>query len=170
MRGDIGRLRESSIVARLLMDRLSYQEGAVQVYPSAPCCVDQVRQPENEGAQRMVADQAMVHAAEKRRDERIPCRSAVVWAYFNKTETRSASLRDFSRAGACLDCSEAPIHGSTIVLRMEAYPAGCREGCKEEDICPWPRSIALGEVRWCRQITGGNPQRFGVGLKFHLLS
>lgn len=118
----------------------------------------------------MFADQAMVHDVEKRRDERISCRASVAWAYFNKTETHGASLRDFSRAGACVECSEAPIRGSTIVLRMEAYPAGCREGCTDEGNCPWPRSIALGEVRWCREISGGDPQRFGVGLKFHLLS
>lgn len=116
----------------------------------------------------MFADQARVDDAEKRREERALCHAAVIWAYFNKPETHPASLRNFSRAGACVECSQAPILGSTIMVRMEAYPAGCRKGCNHEGNCPWPRSLTLGEVKWCREMAGGGPQRFEVGLQFHL--
>jgi hypothetical protein len=116
----------------------------------------------------MFADQAMADAAEKRREERVLCHAAVIWTYFNKPETHPASLRNFSPAGACVECPQAPLLGSTIMVRMEGYPAGCREGCKNEGDCPWPRSLTLGEVKWCRELSGGGARIFGFGLQFHL--
>jgi hypothetical protein len=107
------------------------------------------------------------NSEEKRQDERFSCGSSVEWAYFNKPEKHSARMRNFSHAGACFECSQAPIHGATIMVRLEAYQAECRSDCREKSDCPWPRWNVLGEVKWCRGITGSGRPLFGVGVKFH---
>ncbi len=110
----------------------------------------------------------MEQAEEKRRSERLPCRSAVAWAYFNKAEMHVGQLRNFSSHGACFECCQAPVDGATILLRTDDYPSECRSGCDEKTECPWPRSIVLGDVKWCRGLPGGGKPLFGIGVKFHL--
>lgn len=111
-----------------------------------------------------------VEDRDKRRDERFACRSPVEWTYFNKAERYSAQMRNFSMAGACFECSQALSQGATILVRLEGYQAECRSECTDINDCPWPRSIVLGEVKWCRGITGSGPLRFGVGVRFHIPS
>lgn len=75
---------------------------------------------------------------------------------------------NYSRNGVCFECSRAPINGATIQVRLEAYHAECGSECRNNDECPWPRSISLGEVEWCLGLPAIGAQRFGVGVKFHL--
>jgi hypothetical protein len=110
----------------------------------------------------------MAQLPEKRSDARFACRTPVEWAYFNRTEKHSARMLNFSQGGACFECSEALINGATIMVRLEDYRAECGPECKKGDECPWPRSISLGEVRWCMGLSGNGDRRFGVGVKFHL--
>jgi hypothetical protein len=105
---------------------------------------------------------------EKRRNDRLPCRSPVAWAYFNKAEMHAGQLRDFSSYGASFECSQAPVHGATILLRLENYPSECRSGCQEKTECPWPRSIVLGDVKWCHDMPSSGLPLFGIGVKFHV--
>jgi hypothetical protein len=105
---------------------------------------------------------------EKRRDARFSCGSPVEWAYLNKSEKHDARMRNFSEAGASFESSRAPVEGATILVRIEAYLADCRSDCPEESSCPWPRSMVLGEVKWCRDISGSGLPLFGVGVKYHL--
>jgi hypothetical protein len=105
---------------------------------------------------------------EKRRNERFPCRTPVEWAYFNKSEKHSARMNNYSQAGACFESSRAPMQGATILVRLEAYQSDCRSDCREGNACPWPRSISLGEVKWCRNLASSGLPLFGVGVKFHL--
>jgi hypothetical protein len=116
----------------------------------------------------MTGDSAMEHSEEKRREERFSCGSPVEWAYFNKPEKHNARMRNFSHAGACFESSEALVHGATILVRLEAYQAECRSDCEDKSDCPWPRSIILGDVKWCHDITGRRLPLYGVGVKFHL--
>jgi hypothetical protein len=104
---------------------------------------------------------------DNRRDLRTTCRSPVTWAYFNRPETHEGWLSDFSSSGAGIESIEALIPGATIMLRIKAYAAGCRPDCGDERHCPWPRSIALAEIKWCRDLSGGRPPRFGAGVRFH---
>jgi len=105
---------------------------------------------------------------EKRQNVRSPCRSRVAWAYFNKDEVHAGQLRDFSSHGASFECFQAPLQGTTILLRLENYPSDCRSGCDEKMVCPWPRSMVVGDVKWCRGLPGSGPPLFGIGVKFHL--
>lgn len=117
---------------------------------------------------RAYGDSAMDPSKEKRHEKRFDCGSPVEWTYFNKSEKHNARMRNFSHAGACLESAEALVYGATIIVRLEAYQAECRADCQEKSTCPWPRSMVLGEVKWCRGISGSGLQRFGVGMKFHL--
>jgi hypothetical protein len=110
----------------------------------------------------------MDHAEEKRQTDRFACGSPVEWAYFNKSEKHSALMRNFSHDGVCFECSRAPVSGATIMLRLETYHPECRSDCKENTECPWPRSIVLGNVKWCRDMSSSGLPRFGVGVKFLL--
>jgi hypothetical protein len=110
----------------------------------------------------------MERSEEKRGDDRLSCRSPVAWAYFNKSEMHSGQMRNFSSRGACFECTQAPVNGATILVRLETYPTECRSGCEGVSDCPWPPSIVLGDVKWCRDLASSGPQRFGVGLKFHV--
>jgi len=110
----------------------------------------------------------MGQPTEKRYNERLSCRAPVEWGYFNKPEKFNARMLNYSRNGVCFECSRAPINGATIRVRLEAYHAECGSECRNNDECPWPRSIGLGEVKWCLGLPGIGAQRFGVGVKFHL--
>lgn len=106
-------------------------------------------------------------SSEKRCDARFPCRAPVEWAYFNKSEKHSARLLNYSQTGAGIECSQALISGATILVRLEAYRAECRAECASGEECPWPRTVTLGEVKWCRDFSETGTGRFGVGVKFH---
>jgi hypothetical protein len=109
-----------------------------------------------------------VAGKDKRLDERFTCRSPVEWTYFNKPESYSAQMRNFSVTGACFECSQALVRGATIRVRLEDYQTECRSDCRDRSECPWPRSIVLGEVKWCHGISDSGLLRFGFGVKFHL--
>lgn len=105
---------------------------------------------------------------EKRRHERFACVSEVEWAYFNKAKAHSARMLNFSDAGMCLESPEMLTPGAAVVVRLTEHRAECRAGCRNQTGCPWPRSIAVGEVKWCRNATKRRPSSFGAGVKFHL--
>jgi hypothetical protein len=105
---------------------------------------------------------------EKRRNERLACRSPVEWAYFNRPETHTGVMRNFSHYGASFECSQALVNGATVMVRLGTWQPDCRSGCQEKADCPWPPSIVLGDVKWCRDLSGSGPPRFNVGVKFHL--
>lgn len=110
----------------------------------------------------------MEHSKEKRECARFSCGSPVEWGYLAKPEKHSARMRNFSEAGVCFESARPPVHGATILVRLEAYQDDCRSDCREGSECPWPRSIVLGEVKWCRDIAESGQSLFGVGVKFHL--
>ncbi len=104
----------------------------------------------------------------KRRHERFACGSPVQWAYFNKPETHGARMLNFSRAGMRLESRKELVPGAAVVVRLMEYRAECLAGCRNQTDCPWPRSIAVGEVKWCRGAASGPSTSFGAGVKFHL--
>lgn len=106
---------------------------------------------------------------EKREERRYGCRSRVAWTYFNRAEVHQGRLCDFSQAGASFESPEALNAGAAILIRVEDHPAECRPDCRAGGACPWPRSHALGEIKWCRAVpaaTGPSEGRFQVGMRF----
>jgi hypothetical protein len=110
----------------------------------------------------------MQDTEEKRRGGRLACRSPVAWAYFNKPETHQGQMLNYSRHGVCFECAQALVRGATVLVRLNTYPAECRSSCQGGPDCPWPPSIVLADVKWCRDLSGNGASRFGVGVKFHL--
>jgi hypothetical protein len=110
----------------------------------------------------------MEKTSERRRHERFACGSAVKWAYFNRAEVHAARMCNFSHAGVSFEGPEEIAPGATIVVRLEEYRAGCTPKCPDQGDCPWPRSIAVGEVKWCQSANGGGRFSFESGVRFHL--
>jgi len=112
--------------------------------------------------------EAMEQLTEKRCDERLPCRTSVEWEYFNKHQKYRGRMLNYSQTGACIESAQALIDGATILVRLEAYRGECGADCNNRGECAWPRTISLGEVKWCRNLPGIDARRFGAGVKFHL--
>jgi hypothetical protein len=110
----------------------------------------------------------MEQTPERRRYERFACGSTLQWAYFNRTQFHNARMSNFSHAGVCFESPEALVPGASVLVRLENYQAECTAECRDKSDCPWPRSIAVGEVKWCRDATDGGPSAFGAGVRFHL--
>ncbi len=111
---------------------------------------------------------ALAYSNERRADERYLCRSPLEWGYFNRREHHDARMVNFSLGGACLETTHSLIIGSTVMMRVEEFRLECRAECRQGVRCPWLRSMALGEVKWCRDRSEPGRPRFEVGLKFHV--
>jgi hypothetical protein len=111
-------------------------------------------------------EKAREYPNEKRGDERYGCRSRLEWAYFNRRTHHSARMVNFSLSGACFETTRALIPGATVLMRVDEFRPECRAECREGVDCPFPRSITLGEVKWCRDVSETGRQRFGVGVRF----
>lgn len=103
----------------------------------------------------------MVPPPEKRRERRRPCNAEVEWAFFNRLEFHSARLRNVSAGGGYLECAERLGQGATLQIRLRE----CLEPA-EENGCLSVRSNVLCEVKWCRELSGGDFP-FGVGVRYY---
>jgi hypothetical protein len=72
-------------------------------------------------------------------------------------------MLNHSRSGLYFQTSLTLIPGSTVMVRLKQRPASCPLGGP----CNWPRTIGLGEVKWCRQISSSDVPRYSVGVKYH---
>jgi hypothetical protein len=101
----------------------------------------------------------------KRAATRIPCRARVEWAYFNKPDRYEVQMLNHSDKGLYFESPLELIPGSTIMVRLQSRPSSCPQGGGP---CSWPRTIGLGEVKWCRRIAGSEAPLYGVGVKYHV--
>jgi hypothetical protein len=107
----------------------------------------------------------MTSHTEKRRDGRVACSVRLEWAPLSAADEHAATLTNFSQGGLGLESRRALPKRSTIRIRMDAHTAPCRAACGGGE-CPWPRSVAVGEVVWCRERPGGQGARFAAGVRF----
>ena len=101
---------------------------------------------------------------EKRSLPRIACRAPVQWSYFNKHEQHSAQMLNHNDTGLYFESSFVLTPGTTVLIRLEARPSSCPLGGE----CTWPRTLSVGDVRWCRPLAGSDAPRFGVGVHYHV--
>ena len=106
---------------------------------------------------------------EKRSGRRFQCQARVRWSYFNQPETHSGRMLNFSQEGVALEAEESLIHGSSIVMRLEGDSGECRPDCTDPGGCPWPKSMLLGHVKWCRPWSeeGRRDPRWGAGIQIY---
>lgn len=105
----------------------------------------------------------MKSTSEKRCEDRHGCDAAVEWAYFNKGESFSARMLNFSKGGGYFVSGQPLLPGATILIRLRAVdapgPAPGERGAL--------RTTALGEVKWCRELSGTATGWFGIGVRYH---
>lgn len=106
----------------------------------------------------------MMLLAEKRRGGRVKCSAQLEWALLSAPDALPATLVDFSQSGVGIESSRALPPRATIRIKVDAHSAPCRAACLGTE-CPWPRSVAVGEVIWCREHPGGQGARFAAGVR-----
>ena len=105
----------------------------------------------------------MVALLDKRYAKRHGCDGEIIWVYFNKIDYAKARTLNFSLGGSYFETDRALGVGSTVLIRV----LNCID---HNDRSKDPESIrwnALGEVKWCRELTEGKQGYYGIGVKYH---
>jgi hypothetical protein len=105
----------------------------------------------------------MVALLDKRYAKRHACDREIIWSYFNKTDYSAARALNFSREGSYFVTDRALGVGMTVLIRV----LNCidhNDRSKDPEGIRWN---ALGEVKSCRELTGGKQGHYGVGVKYH---
>ena len=105
----------------------------------------------------------MKPTSEKRCEGRQSCDAAIEWAYFNKVESSSARMLNFSKGGGYFVSGQPLLPGATILIRLQAFDAPGQAPCERGAL----RTTALGEVKWCRELSGTSTGWFGIGVRYH---
>jgi hypothetical protein len=100
---------------------------------------------------------------EKRGEDRQTCDASIEWAYFNKGESFSARLLNFSTGGGYFVSGQPLIPGATILIRLRSVEPGDADAFDRSAM----RTTALGEVKWCRPIGATPAASFGIGVRYH---
>ena len=106
----------------------------------------------------------MVVLLDKRYAKRHSCDGEIIWSYFNKNDYAKAHALNFSLDGSYFETDRAPGVGLTVLIRV----LNCTDHTdrsKEPECIRWN---ALGEVKWCRELTGVKQGHYGIGIKYHL--
>ena len=61
------------------------------------------------------------------------------------------------------DAGQPLLPGATILIRLQAFDAPGQAPCERGAL----RTTALGEVKWCRELSGTATGWFGVGVRYH---
>ena len=100
---------------------------------------------------------------EKRCEDRQNCDAVIEWAYFNKGECFRARMLNFSKGGGYFVSGQALIPGATILIRLRDFDTLGADACDPSEI----RTTALGEVKWCQDLSDASAVRFGIGVRYH---
>ena len=106
----------------------------------------------------------MVALLDKRNEKRHGCEGEIVWASFNKSDYSKARALNFSRDGSYFETTRSLGVGLTVLIRV----LNCidhNDRSKDPEGIRWN---TLGEVKWCREMTGGKQGHYGIGVKYHL--
>jgi hypothetical protein len=106
----------------------------------------------------------MVAFLDKRNAKRHGCNGEIIWAYFNEKDYSKARTLNFSRDGSYFETDRALGVGLTVLIRvLKCIDRNDRS--KDPGDIRWN---ALGEVKWCRKLTGEKQGHYGIGVKYHL--
>jgi hypothetical protein len=106
----------------------------------------------------------MVTLFDKRNAKRHGCDGEIIWSYFNKNDCFKARTLNFSSGGSYFETDRALSAGATVLIRV----LNCID---HNDRSKGPECIrwnTLGEVKWCRELTGGKQGHYGIGVRYHL--
>ena len=107
----------------------------------------------------------MEDQTEKRSCERHYQEVPITVAYFNTSRYYLATMRNYSEGGLYFESDFAFQPRTSLYIRIEKKvldPPG-------PEIHNGFRSVALGEVKWCTEISKGEPGKYGVGVRYYEL-
>jgi hypothetical protein len=99
---------------------------------------------------------------DKRRHERIKCEAVIEWSYFNQDVYFDARLINFGRNGVYFETDRELKPGVSILLRTKRISPSMTKSKDHQH----PRSVSLGEVQWCLDLSGRDKSCYGVGVRF----
>ena len=99
---------------------------------------------------------------EKRLDVRYDCEAIIKWSYFNKETFFDAKVLNFSRSGIYFQTTHEIKPGATIFIKLEILLSKNVNSLNHECL----RTVSLGEVRWCIDLSGSDKSYYGVGLRY----
>jgi PilZ domain len=105
----------------------------------------------------------MEEQTEKRSCERHYQEMPITVACFNTNRYRSAKMLNYSEGGIYFESNFAFQPRTSIYIRIEKKMTDLSE-CKFHNGF---RSVALGEVKWCREISEGESGKYGIGIKYY---
>jgi hypothetical protein len=99
----------------------------------------------------------------KRVCDRYDCCFSISGAYFNSTKYFQGRMANYSQGGLYFESKLALQQGTSLLIRvhksLDADTAfKVREGF---------RSVALGEVKWCKELISEGSIYYGVGIKYY---
>jgi len=106
----------------------------------------------------------MVALLDRRNAKRHGCDGEIIWSYFNKKDHSKARALNFCRDGSYFETDRALDIGLTVLIRV----LNCidqNDRSKDPECIRWN---ALGEVKWCRELTGEKQGHYGIGLRYYL--
>ena len=103
-----------------------------------------------------------IENTEKRRQVRHKCEADIEWSYFNRTVNFDAKLLNFSEGGIYFETGHDLKPGATIFLKMDMVSSNNIHPLDPER----PRSVSLGEVKWCVDLSGSDQSNYGVGVGY----
>lgn len=100
---------------------------------------------------------------ERRKVRRYEQRLPLTMSVFNRSALFQAQMVNYSQDGVCAETCHRILPGTSIHLRMDAYPAAAGGRAVRSEF----RTTALGEVKWCRSRGQGLAQRFLIGIRYY---
>jgi hypothetical protein len=105
----------------------------------------------------------MEHHPEKRSSDRHYQEIPITVAYFNTSRYRSAKMQNYSEGGIYFESDFAFQPRTSVYIRIEKKLTDLHESKIQNGF----RSVALGEVKWCKEISKGESGRYGIGVKYY---
>jgi hypothetical protein len=103
-----------------------------------------------------------IDCTEKRRHARHKCQAVIKWSYFNQDVYFDARLINFSDDGVYFETGRELKPGVSIFLDMKRVSSSMIEPKDHQR----PKSVSLGEVRWCSDLSRKDQNIYGVGVRF----
>jgi len=103
-----------------------------------------------------------IENTEKREHVRHNCEADLEWSYFNKAKYYDAKLLNFSEGGVYLETGRELKPGVTIFMKIKMLPSSMIDSLEHVH----PRSMSLGDVKWCVDLSGKGHSCYRVGIRF----
>ena len=102
---------------------------------------------------------------EKRTFDRHCHEADLVCAFLNSNKYCQAKMVNYCEGGCCFESGIAYKPGASVYLRIEDFT----QKAAQLTVHIGFRTATLGEVKWCKEIPGPEPNRYGIGVKYYQL-